>query len=69
MVTTYTSIKVVSGIITAAPLLTFGVNQLIQANTPLGIASCSIGLIGYFLPGWILDRYIEKMKKTVPIIN
>ena len=69
MVTFYSSVKIASGLITAAPLLTFGVNQIMQGNTPVGVASCSIGLIGYFLPGWIIDRYIEKTKKVLPFTS
>lgn len=68
MITLYQTIKIVSGIITAAPLVTFGFGRTMSGQPVFGIGLMIVGFAVYFFPGWLLDKYIEKIKHTIPFI-
>ena len=68
MFTLYRTLKVVTGMMTALPLFSFGYQRLTAGETIFGGGLLLVGAAVYFFPGWILDKYIEKIKATIPFI-
>lgn len=53
---------------TSLPLLSFGYQRLTAGDITFGTALLLVGAAVYFFPGWILDKYIEKIKASLPFV-
>lgn len=60
----YDLIKIVSGISTSAPIIGLSIQFIGEGQLLLGVPMLGVGVVAFWLPGWLLDQYIAQIKSV-----
>ena len=61
MLSVYQSVKVVSGVMTAAPMFFVTRKYFESGDVVTGVFLLVIGVVAFWLPGFLMDKYISTL--------